>query len=292
MNNTVKHCIRKASESFSRFFMATAQTLVSVLRMCVLTSLKTARKARKYEKLKQTPFCYVLGNGPSLKEVLNEGEIKCGDGDMICVNMFCSSEYFKRLKPKFYLLCDGQYFNPTNDRTIKQVHDLIDSLNSVDWPLYLVIPPSISSSCLLLASIDNPKVSILRNNCTEVNGFQCFCHLVYSHRLGMPRCQTVINYALMTAINMKYEQVFLFGAEHSWSRDMWVGDDNRLYTGDPHLYKNEKDVIALNHDIASECRDLARVFETHKQIKQYSDVQGVKIINKTKGSFIDAYDRS
>ncbi len=291
MNNTVKQSIRKVAESVAYLFMATAQTLVSILRMCVLTSLKTARKSPAFKNLKQTSSCYVLGNGPSLKEVLKAGEISAGERDMICVNMFCSSEYFKQLKPRFYLLCDGQYFNPTNDRTKKQVNDLINSFNSVDWEMFLVIPPSVSPSCQLLASIDNPKVSVLRNNSTEVNGFQCFCHFVYRHRLGMPRCQTVINFALMTAVNMNYDTVFLYGAEHSWSKDMWVGDDNKVYTGDPHLYKNEKDVIALNHDIASECRDLARAFETHKQIRRYSDVQGVKIINKTKGSFIDAYER-
>ena len=278
-------------DAVSFFFTATIQTLVSLLRICILSSFKTAKESKKYVNLKQTSLCYVLGNGPSLKEVLKKGEIKAGEGDMICVNMFCSSEYFKQLKPRFYLLCDGQYFNPTCDRTKKQVSDLINSFNSVDWDIYLMIPPSVSADCQLLASIDNPKVSVIRNNSTEVNGFKCFRHFVYRHRMGMPRCQTVINYALMTAVNMKYEKVFLYGAEHSWSKDMWVGDDNKVYTGDPHLYENKEKVICLQNDITDEFLNLSKAFATHKMIRRYADSSNVKIINKTRGSFIDAYER-
>ena len=288
---SIRELLKSMEKGLRSFFSNFGGMCVSILRMCALSSVKVAKKSKKYSDYKGSSVCYVLGNGPSLKEVLKDGGIKGDDGDLFCVNMFCSSEYFWSLKPRFYLLCDGQYFNPTTERTKGQVKSLISTFNQVDWELFLIIPPMASEECELLKGITNPKVSVLRNNSAEVDGFVGFRHFVYKHRIGMPRCQTVINYALMTAINMGYETVLLYGADHSWSKDMWVGEDNKVYTGDPHLYKNEADVICLNHDIASECYDLARAFETHKKIRRYADSRGVRVINKTKGSFIDAYDR-
>lgn len=291
MNNTIKEGIRKTADVFSYGMSATIQTCISLLRITVLSSISAARKSKRFKELKNGNKCIVLGNGPSLKKVLENEEIKVGDADMFCVNMFCSSDYFKKLKPNFYLLCDGEYFNPSIERTRNQVKELISSFNAVDWELYIVIPSYINNNCQLITSINNPRVRFLRINCTEVDGFKFFRHFFYKQQIGMPRCQTVINFALMFGINMGFETVLLYGADHSWTKDMWVGDDNKLYTGDPHIYKNKTELITLNHDIAAECLDLWRVFETHKKIREFADSMKVNIVNKTIGSFIDAYNR-
>lgn len=290
-NMSIRELLKKMEMGVGSFFSNFGGMCVSILRICALSSVAVARQSKNYSSYKGSSICYVLGNGPSLKEVLKNGGIERNEGDLFCVNMFCSSEYFWSLHPRFYLLCDGQYFNPTTERTRGQVKELIRTFNKIDWSLFLIVPPMANDDCELLKGITNPKVSVLRNNSAEVDGFRWFRHFIYKHRMGMPRCQTVINYALMTAINMEYKIILLYGADHSWSKDMWVGEDNKLYTGDPHLYKNEADIIVLNHDIASECYDLARAFETHKKIRLYADSHGARVINKTKGSFIDAYDR-
>lgn len=288
---SVRELLKRIEICFRVIFSKVGGTCVSILRMCALSSISAAKQSKKYPKYKRKQVCYVLGNGPSLKEVLKNRGIEYEKGDLFCVNMFCSSEYFWSLKPRFYLLCDGQFFDPTTERTKGQVKELISALNKVDWTQYLIVPPMTNEDCELLKGITNPKISVLWNNNTEVDGFICFRHFIYKHRIGMPRCQTVINYALMTAINMDYKIILLYGADHSWLKDMWVGEDNKLYTGDPHLYKNEADIIVLDHDMASECYNLVRVFETHKKIRRYADSCGVRILNRTKGSFIDAYDR-
>lgn len=291
MNNKVKNSIRDVGDSLAYAVTATAQSIVSLIRICLLSSFRTALKSKRYIDYRLSDNCYVLGNGPSLKDVLLNGEIGTGEGDLFCVNMFCTSEYFWKLKPRFYLLCDGEYFNPSTERTKTFVEELIKTFNKVDWQLFLIIPPSIPNNCHLLSYIDNPSVNILRNNSAEVSGFKWFRHLFYQARLGMPRCQTVINYALMTAINMRYNNVFLYGAEHSWTKNMWVGDDNKLYTGDPHLYDSGNNMVPLPNGISVECSYLSMAFRAHELIRSYSDSINVKIVNKTKGSFIDAYER-
>lgn len=288
----MKKIIIILEKGLSQFISELVSSLVSLLRICILSSIKVAIRSKKYEDLKDSDTCIVLGNGPSLKHVLDNGDINKADGDMMCVNMFCKSNYFSILRPKFYMLCDGGYFHPTSERVTRLVEELIAALNSVDWKLYLIIPPRESSNCYLLSSIHNNNITVLRMNHTEVSGFKCFRHFMYKTRIGMPRCQTVVNYALVTAINMKYHTILLYGADHSWSKDTWVGDDNRVYTGDPHLYANNTNVVCLKHGISEEFLYISQVFSTHRIIREYADYRKVRIINKTKGSFIDAYDRN
>ncbi len=290
MNKNVRSALNKMATGFGEFMSDLCQDFVSLLRMLVLSKISVAIRSKNYWKLKASGNCCILANGPSLKQAFIDNEVLIDGNDVFCVNMFCQSEHFSKVRPRFYFLVDEEFFNPSNDFTKGQVDFLIKAFNQIDWEMFLVISSSTTNGGLL-NGLHNPLVKVLRWNTTTVNGGSSFRRLVYSMRLGMPKCQTVTNFALMAAVNMRYNKVFLYGADHTWTRDLMVNDQNQTCYGDRHVYDTKVSYRTMNCSIASQLRDFANMFETHWHIESYSKSKGVKILNCTKGSFVDAYDR-
>ena len=58
----------------------------------------------------------------------------------------------------------------------------------------------------------------------------------------MPRPRNVLVPSLMTAIREGYSRIVLTGRMPSWSKSLWVTDNNRVVTVQPHFYEdNEKE---------------------------------------------------
>lgn len=290
MNQKVREGIKNTANTIGYGLHATVQSCVSALRMIVLSSPKVAWKSRKYQNLRQSDACCVLGNGPSLKDGLEKGVVKLEGNDVFAVNMFCQSDYFWSIKPRFYFLVDGAYFAPKDDRNNKLVDELIEKMNRVDWSMYLVISTS-SPKGRLLNSLENANIKVIRLNSTTLEGFKFLNHYFYSINMGMPRCQTVVNFAICAAINMEYKNVYLYGADHTWTRDLFVDDDNVVCYGDRHVYNKNLTVIKKEGTFAHLLGQFAKMFEAHYELETYSKTRGVKIWNCSSDTFLDAYER-
>ena len=118
-----------------------------------------------------------------------------------------------------------------------------------------------------------------------------FVHWAYRHLLGMPRCQTVVNFALCAAINMGYENIYLYGADHTWTRDLFVDDDNVVCYGDRHVYNKNLTVIKKEGNFAQLLDAFSKMFKSHYLIEDYSKSVDVKIWNCAGDTFLDAYER-
>ncbi len=291
MNAKIKDCIRDFTICVERFILNTSTSFVSILRMSLLSTISTAKNAKRYRSFKNHTQCTILANGPSLKEALDNNEVYLENVDIFCVNMFCKSEYFNKIKPRFYFLVDGAMFTEPKTERIKNIHrDLITSLNLVDWQMFLCISSS-SVNGGVLKEINNPNIRIIRWNTTTFEGYRWLKHWIFRIGMGMPRCQTVTNFALMTAIQMKYKQVFLYGADHSWTKDLFVNDNNVVCYGDRHVYKTNIEIIKKEGSLARLLHSFANMFQTHIEINEYALEESCEIINCTKGSFVDAYKR-
>ena len=290
MNKETKQILKGFSKGTASFISNLKNTFVSLLRMCVLSSLKVARQSKKCEQLKTTRSCCVLGNGPSLKDDLENGRVRLDGNDVMCVNMFCWDPMFTIIKPRFYFLLDEAYFNPT-ERHKERVENLITSLNNVDWEMYLMISSGTISGSKLLQSINNERLKVVRINTTSVGGFRGFRHWIYRHRLGMPHCQTVVNFALCFAINMHYENIYLYGVDHTWTRDLYVDENNVVYDGVRHVYDTNLSRVKKDFNFAAALGYFEKMFRAHYLLEDYSHFVGVKIWNCSGDTFLDAYER-
>lgn len=290
MNKETKQLFKNFSKGTASFISNLNSTFVSILRMCVLSSLKVAKKSKKCEQLKTTKSCCILGNGPSLKDDLEHGRVRLDGNDVMGVNMFCWDPSFRVVKPRFYFLIDGAYFNPP-ERHKERVDNLITSLNEVDWDMYLMIPSATVSGSKLLRSVNNEHIKIIRINSTSVEGFRGFRHWIYRHRLGMPHCQTVVNFSVCEAINMHYDDIYLYGVDHTWTRDLYVDDNNVVCQGVRHVYDKNLSWVKRDYNFAAALGFYGKMFRAHYLLEEYSQSVGVKIWNCSSDTFLDAYER-
>ena len=124
-------------------------------------------------------------------------------------------------------------------------------------------------------------------------------YFLYKKGISAPGSQNVLITSIYAMINMGYSKIFLYGADHSWTSQMIVNQSNQVCLSDHHFY----DILpsALNpwlkadgspykmHEILD---DLRRAFYSYHELNSYALYIGaVTIINMTKMSFIDAFEK-
>jgi hypothetical protein len=288
-----QYWVRKIAKILKLYIDNLSATIASCCRIVLMSSFSTAIKTKEILEFKQFSRCCILGNGPTLINAIRDSEVILEECDIFCVNMFCMYEGFATIKPAFYFLVDPDYFHPHNEFIENEVTNLIFKLNNeVTWKMYLMVPNTAWKSNFI-TELRNPNIEIRYLNITAVDGFEGFRHFIYKYRMGMPRCQTVINCALTTAINMQYEVAYLYGADHSWTRDLRVDDNNVVCYGDRHFYEKGLKVhrYAQEFNMYTMLTAFANMFKSHYLIEDYARYKCVKILNCTKGSFVDAYNR-
>tara|TARA_R110001592_G_scaffold246740_1_gene508692 strand:- start:4745 stop:5602 length:858 start_codon:yes stop_codon:yes gene_type:complete len=268
------------------------EIIVSLLSVLLFSSISTVFKLKKQKNnLLIKNNCIILGNGPSLKTVLENDLLNAKNKDIFVVNFFFKSTYFNILKPKYYVLADTAIFKPSIKRHFDFVEEIIENLNKVSWEMYLLIPSSKNKS-LTLSRITNKNIKFIFMNTTPVNGSKSISHFLYKNNVGMPRCQNVLNLAIFSAINLGYKNVYLYGADHSWTKDLFVNEQNEVCYGDRHIYKPDLTIIKKENTIHDLLMLFSHMFKSHKQLRNYADSVDCSIYNYTKESFIDAYKRS
>jgi len=97
----------------------------------------------------------------------------------------------------------------------------------------------------------------------------------------------------MCGIRAGYDEIDIVGADHSWTRTLTVGDDNRVYSVQPHYYDKDRqpDVAPFAGHIDDILESFMIAFRSYHTVRRYADHIGVRITNATPGSFIDAFER-
>lgn len=234
----------------------------------------------------------VMGNGPSLRETIdNQGDV-LGRYDLLSVNFAPLTPDFFELRPVMHVLADGLFF----EHDMKgNVREMWSALASVGWKMTLYVPAQ-KKRCGVLGMLP-ANIKIKYFNLTPASGWKWLTGLLYGSGLAMPRPRNVLVPSVMSAIREGYGRIVLVGADHSWSRSLWVADNNRVVTVQPHFYKdNEKErerVESLYAGIRLHqiYESFSIAFRSYFAVGDYAAARGVEIINATPGSFIDAFPR-
>lgn len=230
----------------------------------------------------------ILANGPSLKEDIDN--IDFTEGDFLVLNNFYNSPYFEKIKPKYYVLADPSYF--TGSCNIEPL------LRAIKNDIILFVPFAALKISNSLKEVINPHINIVPFQSLTYDGFEFLRNWLYRQGLAMPRAQNVLVPSIFNAINMGYKEIRIYGADHSWTENIRVDDKNRVCLTDSHFYDTEEAKMNpwlkcngeqyLMHEIL---RDLAWMFDSYHQIRKYADKRKCLVLNYTKKSFIDAFER-
>lgn len=291
MNKYVRQNLNYVATYLGQISTDFINAISSILRIIVLSRLNVAFITRNYYKLRKNDRCILLANGPSLKQSLIDGIMDANNSDIIGVNSFVQADAFWNCKPRFYYILDGAFFDPFDERTRAQVEKIKSSFERVSWDMYLCIP----SSCVkggILNGLNNPNIKVIRWNTTSIDGSCLFRHFIYGAFLGMPKCTNITNFAIMASVLIRYNTIYLYGVDHSMFKGLYVDEDNTLCYTDSHVYDVSPVLRKIpGRSIADELKGNVECFKSHTQINEYAIKKGVKIINYTKESYIDAYER-
>jgi len=279
---------------------------VRLFNMTLFSLFKIIHFSCRFPKIKRIKSnihseCYILGNGPSLKDDLITHLDYLKSRELFVVNDFAKSKYFELVKPKYYVFLDPCYWNQ------KVFIDFFDDgllvlksiRDNVDWPIYLLIPnEAYKTNKFQVFFCSNNNVSIVNYNSTSVKGFKKFRFFVYKNYFGMPPVNNVVGASIFIAINMLYKEINILGVDHSWTKDLIVNDFNQVCYENPHFYDEVvsehipvRTVYGDYYSMHQLIRDYATMFEGYHILKEYSEFRGVNIINRCKKSFIDAFVR-
>ncbi len=291
--------------------LVTPPIIMRVLHKCFRNE-KSERYIKRLQKKnistirqipKQSERLIVIGNGPSLtKSIEIYKEIICKH-DCIAVNHFCESNYYKEVKPKYYLLADPAFFGKLEtyaDWLCEKIGGFITSfVSNTTWDINLIVPncaigsgfiEEIQKNNFIHPYYYNPY-NLVQNN--EKNEF-----FIWDKNLIAPPAQTCLNTCVWLGIFLRYKETYIIGADSNWLELIHVDQEtNELYINDKHFYGEKKQKlykdsagtipITMSEELFSE----SIAFKSYSELKCYADYAGVKIFNASEYSLIDAFER-
>lgn len=253
-----------------------------------------------FKKAAYTGTVAMLANGPSLREVIArvETDVEFQHVDFIVLNYFAFEDVFFRIKPKHYCLADPMFFGDSHRKAdALRLFSILQE--QVEWDLNIYVPKACLKSFYSFSHLTNPHLHIVALNTEEYRGYESLRFKFYQKGMSMPRIQTVANMAIFVGINSGYSRINLYGVEHTFLDSLCVNDKNQLCNRDKHFYDKEEAQLKpiLRSDsgeiwkISDYLVSIAGMFKSHDLLAAYANYKGVLIMNCTKDSMIDAYER-
>lgn len=269
----------------SEFPSRLGSTLKSLVKMALQSRRPTVgRVAGEGETL------IVMGNGPSLNDTMRDNAASLKSHRLMSVNFAANAPQFYELRPDFYVVVDPVFFRDLENVNVRLLWENLSQ--RIDWPMKLLVPARAKVPVALPGNI-----SVERFNPVGVEGFRTVEHAAYRAGLGMPRPRNVLIPAIMAGIMLGFRNIYVVGADHSWTKTLSVTEDNTVVSVQPHFYADNS---AEHERVASVYKDIRLheimysfyvAFRSYFTLAEYAESRGVKIYNSTPGSFIDAFER-
>lgn len=223
-----------------------------------------AKNNKKLIEYKKSEICYVCGNGPSLKKV----DFDTLDGDTIVMNDHWRIAGKFSTHPTFYLINDDGYANETFKERLEGV------LNC-----YPDIPHVFSVS---LGPVMDGKYSKVPVNIFYYNNIGRTFKSRY--KIDFTKCTfytwNVVSAAIQLAIYLGYKEVRLLGCDYSLFASRFKS----------HMYDKDGEVIPFVQKIRDRLYKFTFTTHIHYEIAGYAKEHGIRVINMTSETLLDAYE--
>ena len=257
--------------------------------------LKAVRKEFAFKRMlsPQVKKIKIFGNGPSLKnEALNIKD----DSDYCCVNHSLMSDFFFKIKPKYFVTVDPMFFTKYFLCEEEYIHRLLN----IDWNVIWFVPyANYSFAKSLVKSNKNILVKWHPSGIKINMNIPRIRDIFFKYGIAAPPAQNVLVAAIYDLIMDGYKQIELYGVEHSWLNLLSVDKENRVCLKDVHFYDNKEVQLKPWYridggifDMPTLLSTLAITFGAYHDLQRFSTyIGGIEIVNMTPNSFIDAFKR-
>lgn len=273
--------------------------IIKTIRFFIL-AIKTGQLSNSLECTNKGCIT-VLANGPSLKEVIPELTVseRFRDCDFIVMNFFANEDVCYEIKPKHYCLADPMFFHQNHRYgDVKALFDVLQ--NKVSWNMNLYVPKDKFKDFLSFSKITNSNINIVPINSVPYLGIECMRNFVYKKGWSIPQTFTVAILAIYVGIITGYSEVRLYGVDHTFFDSLCVNEKNQLCNYEKHFYDNSevklKPIIRNDNDqvysVSGYLTIMYNIFHSHDLLASFAKYMNVKVINCTKCSMIDSYERN
>lgn len=272
-----------------------AQTFISIIRIIFLTHyrVKIKTEVQKKDNL-------ILANGPSLNSLIEKYHDFMTDKDLFCVNFFPKTEYYLKYKPSYYVISAPELWrSDAMPSYIEMSNELFTEIaKRTTWHLTLFIPFEARKYKNWQKPLQkNTNIHISYYNPTPIEGYFWFSKLMFNWQWGMPRPHNVLIPSLMLSIKKGYKNIYIWGADHSWLKEITVNDENQVLVNQKHFYDiNTSKPLPMNkfkgtRKLYEVLTKFVHAFKAYFDIDHYAKTKGVNIYNATPNSYIDAFKR-
>lgn len=226
---------------------------------------KMAARNRELAGYKTSSKCYVCGNGPSLKKV----DFDSLDGDTIVLNAYWRIASNFKKKPTFYMLNDEAY--GYEDWCKENMIGLLKCYPEVPHVLSSKLGPAVDSK------FSEYKANVYYYNPTG----RTYKH---KYRIDFTKCTfytwNVVTSAIQLAIYAGYKEIYLLGCDYSLFASRYVS----------HVYDQDGEKIECKIKLRDMLYKYVFTTHIHYEVAQYAKEHGVKIVNLTSETLLDAYE--
>jgi len=244
---------------------------------------------------------FVIGNGPSFKQALEQHGQTLKQQTTLGVNLLPLTPYFEQVQPDYLLAMDKKFWlDRPQDPALENYRKYFAALQTnTTWPLTVILPVQARGYVQKLG-LSNPHLSFAYFNKNGTDGLDALLFPLWKRHLASPRCWNILIAALYLGVNLGYKKVYLLGADHSWFENLAVNAQNRVQMKQVHFYDDHQEVKYLPYVNAELNRPMTMpelfrqfyvVFNTYHILRRYAAHYGSHISNLTPGSYIDAFER-
>ncbi|MER0041305.1 MULTISPECIES: 6-hydroxymethylpterin diphosphokinase MptE-like protein [unclassified Pseudomonas] len=210
--------------------------------------------------------CFILGTGPSLSSLTKEELQYINSHTVFGVNSLYKSAVGRAVSPDYYVLIDNLYWTEWSEAFSE-----VRAVYEADPPVFITdvrareyaAGPGGKEPLFIHAKkypVERMDFDLARNIFAPMN---------------------VVSNAILSAIYMGFEEIFLLGCDY-----------NAFCTqGQGHCYDDGSEVAQVNYNLAFYLKYYHLTTEFHYLIARLASKQGVKVVNLTPGSLLDAYPR-
>ena len=237
----------------------------------------------------------IVANGPTLMDELEKIKTDI-TMDYCMLNHSAKTDLFWRLKPKYYVMIDPLFFS----KILVEINNpYMDAFMKVDWNMTIFVPiRNLKNMKNMVSENQNIKVETTPASLSQMINSNKLRNYFFRNKMATPIQQNVVVGAIYAMIMEGFERINLLGVGHSWLNAMVVNEKNEVCLKDMHYYNKEAELkpwYTVNgepYKMHVILRDLAQMFDSYHQLRCFADSLGdVRIVNYTKDSYIDAFER-
>lgn len=223
----------------------------------------------------------IFVNGPSLLDTCDE--VNKIDSDIMVVNSFAESGMAKKYNIKWQVIADPDYIYEEHEKRKNSVEEYVKKSN-----IKLIMPDYLYRKWNNKDFLNQYAIGVNSRSIFYLNIGKYEYKQFEKNNLA-PRFQNVLVLAIYSGIQLGYKEIYIHGCDFSMIQQTHM-EKGKLYNNDVHFYNLSGEEVYWDFGYMELLKHIRMALMALKELKMYAEYENVKIVNKSKNSYIEHFD--